>query len=291
MTSSRITSHNRQGDSSFWPVDLHAHTIASDGTLSPEELVELASSRNMRVLAVTDHDTVDAIPAARRRASEFGITLIPGVELSTTERRSEVHVLGYGVDVTDDVLRRALSDLAAARVRRITSMIEKLHDAGYAVDGEAILAQADEGSIGRPHVARALIDIGAVASINEAFERFLKPGRPGWIPREPFTPEQAVSLLVEHDIVPVLAHPFSTGDIDAVLGRLIPLGLKGMEVWYGHYDQAQRETLRQIAESRGLVATGGSDFHGPDVRSDSDLGEAPVPYEVFERLVEAGVRV
>ena len=290
MTDTGPTQHNRPDETSFWPVDLHAHTTASDGTLSPAELVELAAERRMRVLAVTDHDTVDAIPAASERAAEAGITLVPGVELSTTERGAEVHVLGYGVDIDDSSLRAELSVLAASRYRRIATMIEKLHEAGYAIDGDAILAQADEGSIGRPHVARALIDLGAVQSIGEAFDRFLKPGRPGWIPRDPFTPEQAVRLLVDHEVVPVLAHPYSTGDILAVLDRLVPLGLKGMEVWYGEYDSGQRESLRQIAEARQLVATGGSDYHGPRFREGRDLGTAPVAYEVFERLFEAGVR-
>src|SRR5699024_2079504 len=138
--------------------------------------------------------------------------VMPGVELSTTERGAEVHVLGYGVDTGDASLRDALAGLAAARVDRIAAMIERLRGVGFELDADAILAQAEVGSIGRPHVARALIELGAVQSVDEAFQRYLTPGKPGWVPRAPFTPEQAVRLLVDHGAVPVLAHPFTTGD-------------------------------------------------------------------------------
>jgi predicted metal-dependent phosphoesterase TrpH len=164
-------------------------------------------------------------------------------------------------------------------------MIHKLRAAGYMLDGEAILAQANHGSIGRPHVARALIDIGAAANVDEAFQWFLTPGQTGWVPREPFTPEQAVSLLARHRAVPVLAHPYSTGDIDAVLDRLIPLGLKGIEVYYGAYSEHQRDELNHIAETANLIPTGGSDYHGPNFRSDRELGMASVPLASYEALV------
>lgn len=291
MSNQHSPHHDRQGDASTSPVDLHAHTTASDGTLEPAELVDLAAERGLRWLGVTDHDTVDGIPETRRQAETAGVTIIPGVELSTTERRAEVHVLGYGVDPDEPSLRDALASLAAARVRRIEQMIEKLRDAGYDIDGDAILTQAEVGSIGRPHVARALIAIGAVESIDDAFRRFLTPGTPGWVPRESFTPEQAVGLLVAHDAVPVLAHPFSTGDIAGVLGRLAPIGLRGMEVWYGEYDERQRETLREIARQWDLVPTGGSDFHGPNFREGRELGSAPVPESVVASLVEAGLKL
>jgi 3',5'-nucleoside bisphosphate phosphatase len=291
MSNPHPTQSTWPGDPSTSPVDLHAHTIASDGTLTPSQLVDLAAERGLAYLGVTDHDTVDAIADARRRGEESGVTVVPGVELSTTVRRGEVHVLGYGVDPDDASLHDALASLAAARVRRIERMIEKLRDAGYALDGDAILAQAEVGSIGRPHVARALIAIGAVETIDEAFRRFLTPGQPGWVPRDPFTPEQAVSLLAEHGAVPVLAHPFSTGDIAAVLDRLVPIGLLGMEVWYGEYDAGQREMLREIAQRRGLVPTGGSDYHGPNFREGRELGSAPVPGDVVDRLVEVGLRL
>ncbi|HYH11240.1 MAG TPA: PHP domain-containing protein [Thermomicrobiales bacterium] len=291
MSDSTPTESNRPSERSFWPVDLHAHTTASDGTVIPADLVDLAAERGIRVIAITDHDTIDGIPAAKRRADEQNITLVPGVELSTTERGAEIHVLGFGLNVMDEALREDLARLAAARYRRIVTMIEKLRDAGYLIDGDAILAQANEGSIGRPHVARALIELGAVSSVDEAFDRLLRPGRPGWVPREPFSPEQAVQLLAHHGAVPVLAHPFSTGEVDAVLDRLVPVGLKGMEVWYGEYDDTQREALRAIAASRDLLATGGSDYHGPGFRTGRELGTAPVTYEIFERLIEAGARL
>lgn len=289
MSSPNPSQNDRQGDASTSPVDLHAHTTASDGTLSPMELVDLAAERGLRWLGVTDHDTVDAVAEARLQGEADGVTVIPGVELSTTERGAEVHVLGYGVDPDDPSLREALASLAAARVRRIEQMIDKLRDAGYEIDGDAILAQAAVGSIGRPHVARALIAIGAVVSVDEAFRRFLTPGKPGWVPRDPFTPEQAVELLVAHRAVPVLAHPFSTGNIPGVLGRLAPIGLRGMEVWYGEYDTGQRETLREIARRWELVPTGGSDYHGPNFREGRELGSAPVPETVVAELVKAGL--
>lgn len=289
MADSSTSRCSQPDTSSFWPVDLHAHTTASDGTLSPEQLVELAAERRIEVLAVTDHDTVDAIIPALVHASALGVTIVPGVELSTTERGAEVHVLGYGVDPHDSDLRDALADLAAARVRRITAMIEKIRDAGFPIDGEAVLAQASAGSIGRPHVARALIAIGVVGSVDEAFDRFLTPGRPGWVPRDPFTPEQAVQLLSTHHVVPVLAHPLSTKDVRGILRRLMPIGLRGMEVWYGEYSSRQRESLHAIAIGHGLIATGGSDYHGPDFRAGRELGSAPVKREVFERLRDAGV--
>ena len=278
-------------ESGYWPVDLHAHTTASDGTLAPEELIDLASERAIEVIGVTDHDTVAGVASAMDRARELGVTVIPGVELSTSERGAEIHVLGYGVDPTDDGLRDALGRLADGRVRRIEQMIDKLREAGYPIEHDAVMAHAEEGSVGRPHVARALIDIGAVASIDEAFDTLLKPGLPGWVPRMTFTAEEAVRLLTEHEAVPVLAHPYSTGNVVGVLRRLVPEGLRGMEVWYGEYTYAQRAELQAIAQQHDLIATGGSDYHGPKFRAGRELGTAPVDRRVVDALIEAGVQV
>lgn len=266
-------------------IDLHTHTNASDGLDTPAELVAKASQRGLSVLGITDHDTVDGLEAAAEAAKAVNITLVPGVELSTTVERAEVHVLGYFVDRTNADLRTRLHQLAASRVSRIERMIDRLHELGYPVNRDAILAQAEEGSIGRPHVARALIEIGAVTSVDDAFERFLKAGRPAYIPRDHFSPEDAVGLLVEHNAVPVLAHPFSTKDIEGTLARLVPAGLKGLETYYAGYLPEQHVQLRAIADAWQLIPTGGSDYHGAGFREGRDLGAAPVPGEVWERLV------
>lgn len=265
-------------------VDLHAHTTASDGLLAPAELVRLASQRGLSVLGVTDHDTIDGLAEAMATASETGVTLVPGVELSTSIGGHEVHLLGYFVDPADDAFLARLRDLAGSRKRRIVRMVERLNELGYPVAIEPILAQAEHGTIGRPHVARALIDLGVVTDVNEAFERFLKPGKPGWVDRERFTPEDAIALILANNAIPVLAHPFTTGNVDATLERLVPAGLRGLEVFYGEYSPAQHAQLQAYAEQWNLAPTGGSDYHGPRFKEGRELGSAPVPEWVYARL-------
>lgn len=268
-------------------IDLHTHTTASDGQDTPAELVNFAVQQGVSVLGVTDHDTVDAITELQSRADATGITLVPGVELSTTVDFAEIHVLGYFVDIDDPVFTGALDALARNRLDRIARIIEKVRALGYDIDGDAVLAQAGFGSIGRPHVARALMDIGAVEDVSEAFDRFLKAGRPAYVPRDPFSPEDAVRLLVRNRAVPVLAHPFSTRDIEGTLKRLVPEGLKGLETYYAEYSPEQHQHIRAIADAWSLIPTGGSDYHGIGFREGRVLGSAPVPDEVAERLFAA----
>lgn len=267
-------------------IDLHTHTNASDGLDTPAELVANAARQGLSVLGITDHDTVAALDDAAMAASGAGMTLVPGVELSTSVDKAEVHVLGYFVDRHDPSLRDRLNEFTRARVRRVERMIERFHELGYPIDGDEILSHADQGSIGRPHVARALIAIGASTSVNDAFERFLKPGRPGFIPRDPFLPEDAVRLLVEHSAIPVLAHPFTTNDIEGILKRLVPVGLQGFETYYAEYSPEEHRQLRAIADAWGLIPTGGSDYHGLGFKQARVLGSAPVPNDVFERLAD-----
>ncbi len=268
-------------------IDLHTHTTASDGQDTPAELVNFAVQQGVSVLAVTDHDTMDALADVQQHADQAGITLVPGVELSTTVDRAEVHVLGYFVDIENEGLTSALAEQAASRFNRVQRMIEKVQGLGYDIDGDAILAQADFGTIGRPHVARALIEIGAATDVSDAFDRFLKAGRPGYIPRDPFSPEDAVKLLVQHNAIPVLAHPYSTRDIQGTLKRLVPVGLRGLETYYAEYSPEQHCELRGIADAWELIPTGGSDYHGIGFREGRILGSAPVPDEVVERLFAA----
>lgn len=274
-------------------VDLHTHTTASDGLLAPAALVSQASGQGLGVLGITDHDTIDGLPEALAAAEAAGITLVPGVELSTSIRDHEVHVLGYFVDPDDPGFRDRLADLAQSRIRRIERMVERLNALGYPIALEPLLAQAETGTIGRPHIARALIDLGAVGSVQEAFDTLLTPGKPGFVPRERFTPEDAVALILANGAFPVLAHPYTTGDtpaqVEAVLDRLQGAGLRGMEVFYGEYDPAQHAALLAMAERRGLVPTGGSDYHGPNFKEGRNLGSSPVPTWVWDRLrTEAG---
>lgn len=265
-------------------IDLHTHTDASDGQDTPAELVLNANRQGLTILGITDHDTVDGLDAACDAAGGVGLTLVPGVELSTTVDRAEVHILGYFVDPANTDLKARLRALASSRVRRVERIIARLLELGYPVDGAAILAQAEEGSIGRPHVARALMAINAANSVDDAFERFLKAGRPAYIPREPFSPENAVGLLVEYNAIPVLAHPFTTNDIESTLKRLVPAGLRGLETYYAEYSTEQHMQLRAIADAWHLVPTGGSDYHGTSFREGRALGSAPVPAEAWERL-------
>lgn len=272
-------------------VELHAHTTASDGTLSPVELVSAASQQGVSVLAITDHDTIAGVADAKRTGEEAGMTIVPGVELSTTVEHGEVHILGYYVPVDDSGFLGELATFAQERRERITTMVQKLHALGYPVDLDAILVNAERGSVGRPHVGRALIDIGAVETMSEAFDRFLSPGRPAWVPRHRFPPTQAVSFLREHRAIPCLAHPFTAGDeraMRSLVAALRDYGLQAMEVDYAEYGPENRAVLRGIANDYDLIPLGGSDFHGPGVREGRILGSSNLPLAAWDRLRELG---
>jgi len=265
-------------------IDLHTHTTASDGLLSPVELVHEARRRGIAVLGVTDHDTLDGLPLAVETGERIGVTVVPGVELSTTNPGPEIHILGYFVNRDDPVFVDRLAALARDRVNRITNVVNLLNDAGYPVDLDGILAQADDGSIGRPHVARALIELGEATNMSDAFNRFLRRGTVGWAPRSPFSAEEAIGILLDNGAIPVLAHPFSTRDARGMVERLKPAGLRGLEVFYGEYDEAQQGELLQLGNEFNLISTGGSDFHGPGFREGRDLGTVYVPAHVWDRL-------
>jgi len=268
-------------------VDLHSHTNASDGLLAPAALVDLASGRGLSVLGITDHDTVDGLSEARQRAAQTGLTLVPGVELSTTGLGANVHVLGYFVNDRDDAFVARLREFASARRVRIEQMVDRLNVAGYPVPLDRVWELAGGGSVGRPHVAHVLIKLGVVETVGEAFDRFLSRGRPAWVPRAPFPPEEAFALLVANGALPVLAHPYTTGDVEGALRGLVPVGLRGMEVYYGEYDAAQHQALAAIAAGWDLIPTGGSDYHGPNFKEGRELGDVLVPMASFERLREA----
>lgn len=265
-------------------IDLHTHSSYSDGTLSPAELVALATLRGISVLALTDHDTLAGLPPAMEAARQAGIELIPGVELSTEVDDHEVHILGYFVDPDDPRLAAALADLAEQRRLRTRRFTEKLTALGLPVPYSRVEAIAGDGTVGRPHVARAMIELGYVDTIGEAFDRYLAAGRPAFVPRVSANPDDAVRLLRTAGAVPVLAHPLSTGDPEGMVTRLIPHGLLGIEVYYSEYAPAVHSELRSIADRFDLIPTGGSDFHGPNFKEGRELGRAPVPADTGTKL-------
>lgn len=267
-----------------YPIDLHTHSTASDGMLAPARLVELAVERGLRVLALTDHDTVAGVAEASAAAEAASLRFIPGVELSTHVEAGEVHMLGYFIDPANPTLLDALARFREAREGRAEAMVARLSAAGAPIRLERVLELAAGGSIGRPHVARALVEAGHAASVGDAFDRWLVRGRPGYVERFKLTPVDAVRLIREVGGVPVLAHPHSADDLPGLLPELLEAGLAGIECYYGDYDDYRREEYLRLARRHDLVPTGGTDFHGTGVAHRRPLGGVYVPPECVEAL-------
>ena len=252
--------------------------------LAPARLVALAVERGLRVLALTDHDTVGGVTEASAAAEAAGIRFIPGVELSTHVETGEVHMLGYFIDPTNQVLLDALAQFREAREGRAEAIVARLRDAGAPIRLERVLEHAAGGSIGRPHVARALVEAGHAQSVGDAFDRWLVRGRPGYVERFKLTPADAVRLIREVGGVPVLAHPHSANDLASLLPELLAAGLAGLECYYGDYDDYRRAEYLALARRHNLVPTGGTDFHGTGVAHRRPLGGTYVPPECVEAL-------
>lgn len=271
------------------PADLHTHTTASDGTFAPAALVRRAHAAGITCLAVTDHDTFAGLPEAEAEAGRLGLTFVPGVELSTDATGREVHILGYFCRADGGPLVDLLAEMRSARLHRIEEIVARLRAAGAPVTLEQVMSIARGGAAGRAHVARALVEMGCAASTPDAFERYLLPGRPGYVPRRKLHPVDAVRSVVEAGGVAVLAHPGLIGD-DGVIPDLIAAGLRGIEARYPAHTPDQVRDYQALADRLGLIATGGSDFHGVGERW-GDLGSVTVPDDVGARLAEvAGIK-
>ena len=276
----------RQRPSATFPIELHSHSTVSDGTYAPARVVALAAAQGVRVLALTDHDTTAGIAAAAAAAIEFGMTLIPGVELTCSVDRGEIHLLGYFVAVGDEAFQTRLATFRGGRDARGQAIVEKLNTLDIPVCWERVKAIAGDGAVGRPHVGRALMEIGAAADIDDAFDRYLGRGRPAHVERQQLLPADAVQLVRAAGGVPVLAHPLSVTDLNATLAEMIPAGLLGIEAYYGAYAPEERESLAKIAARHDLITTVGNDFHG-DVHGGAVMGGTIGPPEVLDRLVAA----
>jgi predicted metal-dependent phosphoesterase TrpH len=273
-------------------IDLHVHTNFSDGTLSPEKVVQRAKFRGLTAIAITDHDTLAGIAEAMTEGKNAGIEIVPGVEISALEEHGNLHILGYFIDPEDKELGNALEFLRNGRKERIPRMLRKLAAHDMPITLEEIEREAPGGVPGRPHVANVMIYHGYVRSIPEAFEKYLRKGAPAYEDKVKLPPDQAIAAIRKAGGIPVLAHPFSLeeGNADKLLTRvemLKHLGLMGIEAYYPSHTKEQTRTYMEIAEKLDLCVTGGTDFHGAN-KPDTELGRisngGPLPYALLEGL-------
>lgn len=269
-------------------VELHAHTTASDGQYTPAELIALARDLHLDLLAITDHDSTAGLGPARE-AAHGAIAIINGIELSAEDESGDVHILGYGFVAEDETLQSALADFRARRVVRAQEMVRRLAALGAPVAWERVQALAAGGSVGRPHVARALAEAGHVESVRDAFDRYLRAGGPAYVARKRLLPEEAIALIHGAGGAAVLAHPGVLPSFHAIVERLVSARLDGVEVAHPKNDEAVRLDLRGLAARYDLLMTGGSDFHGPAING-SMLGSVSPPQGAVEALHRRAAR-
>jgi predicted metal-dependent phosphoesterase TrpH len=242
-------------------VDLHLHTTASDGQLSPTALVRLVQERGLDVIAITDHDTTNGIEEAQR-AAQGSPVVIPGIELSAEDAGGDVHTLGYFMNIHEPVFQEQLARFRDDRLQRARRVVEKLAELGLPMEWEQVSAMTESGSVGRAHSARAMVEAGYVGSVKEAFDRYLQVGGPAYIARRRLSPEEAINLIHSAGGVAVLAHPGLVPHYESLLiERLIPAGLDGIEVVHPDNPPPIEQRARELAQQYNLIITGGSDFH------------------------------
>ena len=264
--------------------DLHTHTTCSDGVLAPEALVARVAIRDVQVLAVTDHDTVEGLAEARRAAEERGLHFVPGIEVSATVEGEEVHLLAYGVDPSDAALVAHLRDIQAAREERAWAMVERLRGQGLEIEDEALEQKiAGTHAVGRPHVAAVLKEAGHVDTMGAAFERYIGNEGPAYVPKPDFPAAQALHVIQGAGGIGVLAHP-GHWTPRAQIRQLVNVGLDGIEIWHPAHDASLQGYYRRLARGYELMETGGSDFHGRAEKDDRALGAVGMDEDAWERF-------
>lgn len=263
-------------------IDLHLHTFHSDGTFSPEEAVRRAKELGLAAISVTDHDIVSAVPEAIAAAGAE-LEVIPGVEMTVVFRDRELHILGYGVRIADPEFASFLDRMQGYRLDRIRKMTDRARELGCTVTHDEVMAIAGPGSVGRPHLAEAMVRKGFVGSLKEAFNRYLKDDGPCFVKGATLTVPDAVKLIRAAGGVAVLAHPHRLVE-DDWMPEMIDAGIQGIEVYHSDHDPQTAEKYRRIAAAGGLLVTGGSDCHGHRKRKRPLIGSVKVPYDLLERL-------
>lgn len=263
-------------------VDLHIHTAASDGIFTPEELVKQASLKGLKAIAITDHDAWDAIEPVSALAFRVGIEVIPGIELSTTIEGAEIHILGYFIDCTQPHFQEKVRHFKNARIERAHRMVEKLAELGVRVEIGRVLEIAGSGSVGRPHVARALAEEGYVGGTDEAFTRYLGNGCPAFVPKNFLTPQESFDLVHSVGGLAFFAHP-GIENRDEMIDQFVSQGLDGLEVWHSKHSNSQVKNYLELARQKNLLVCGGSDCHGDNLMNNGG-GSVKVPYSVVEDM-------
>lgn len=269
-------------------VDLHLHTTNSDGRLTSTELIRLAAGQGLKVISVTDHDSTEGLAEAYDAAREFPqMRIIPGIELSTDIPGDEIHMLGYFIKYDDAQFQDTLLRFRRGRVERAQLMVEKLDSLGIHLEWDRVQAIAGEGSVGRPHIALAMVEAGYCTEPQYAFPEYLGRNGLAYVERPKMMPAEAVEMILAIGGVPVLAHPAYMADMRSNIAELVPAGLVGMEVYYSRYKPALVQELAQLAKSHGLIPCGGSDYHALGNSDEPLPGSQGPPMETVERLEEA----
>jgi hypothetical protein len=277
------------------PIDLHCHSTASDGTLAPEDVVRLAVELGLSALALTDHDTIEGVPAAEAESKRLGLDFLGGIEISAEfPQPGTMHLLGYGIDAQSPVLRDLTKTLLAGRDNRNPKIIAKLQSLNVSITMQEVEDEAGGNVVGRPHIAAILLRKGYVSSIKDAFNKYLAAGGLAYFDKERLTPKMAVGKILEAGGIPVLAHPIqlrylNDAELDRIVKDLIDLGLAGIEVMHSDHGPEHVGQYTRLADKYHLLKTGGSDFHGSN-KARIRLGDAngrKVPREFFDALISA----
>lgn len=272
--------------------DLHIHSTASDGLLTPEEIFKIAMQKGLYGIAVTDHDTIKALAGCNSLSSTYGLDFVPGIEISSDYNDYEIHILGYFIDYTDLGLLKFLDWMQQTRENRNKKIIDLLQRQGYDIQFEEIIKNIDNQnkSIGRPHIARLLINKGYFSSINEVFNKLLGDGKPAYVNRQKISIEEAASVIIRSKGIPVIAHPLinnrfnENNDFEGFIKMCIEYGIKGIEVYHTLHNGEQEKYLLEIAQKYKLSITGGSDCHGEIIKGNYLLGSKGITLKDMHEL-------
>lgn len=264
--------------------DLHVHTQASDGIFSPEDVVSKAVNLHLSAIAITDHDTIEGIDAALVASSRKPLLIIPGVELSTEYMNHEIHILGLCIDHTHQDLRSLLTTLHQSRFTRAEKMVKKLSELGYFIELDEVLEKSGKAAPGRPHIARVLMEKGYYGSVSEVFNQLLGYKMPGYVERYKLTPKEAIEIIGKAGGVASWAHPGLTGN-DNLLDDFIACGLQGIEAYHPDHDEETEKRYIHLAQTHGMFASGGSDFHGGNASHSRDLAFCGLTETEFQKFL------